>query len=256
MARKKAEAVEGGDEGRTAVVKKSPTDWMSLIKQVAEDHWRTLEVTIKVRDRLLAGKPASLDAAQAMIKARGLEDVLEAKLEAVTDPIERAKLAEEASTAGLCEFHRRDGYPGIWFPTNHIKAGLKENWSVLGLRVEHRGSRGALAEGVFVFSPSENPVERDWVWLGSSPDGVHTAVAHTTGPSGPVSSIKRHEYVLSPELTFRIAIAQAIAEKLPDDAMARTLYHFGEHGLGACRSQGFGRFDLVNIRELEGSAAP
>ena len=33
---------------------------------------------------------------------------------------------------------------------NNLKAMLKENWSVLGLRVEVRGSRGALAEGLFV----------------------------------------------------------------------------------------------------------
>jgi hypothetical protein len=229
--------------------------WMELMADVQRDHWRTLRVTIQVRDRLMAGKPARLDAANAMIKARGLEDVIEARLEAITDPSERAKLADQVQDEGLCEFHRREGKTGIWMPTNNVKAGLKENWSVLGLRVEHRGSRGALAEGVFVYSPPSAPdeaqAERDWVFLGSRPHDIYLSVSHTTGPTGPVSSIKRNEFVVRPRLTFDIAIAQAIAQKLPDDGLARTLYHFGEHGLGACRSQGFGRFDVIGIEEID-----
>lgn len=256
-----------GKDEIVSVVPRKPTDWMQLIKVVSAEHWRTLEVTIRIRDKLLAGKPVALDAAKAMIKARGLEDVIEAKLEQVTDPAERERMANEVKDEGLCEFHRRPDRPGCWFPTNHIKAGLKENWSVLGLRVEHRGSRGALAEGVFVFAPPTNPAipnflgpdgqplpadpaERDWVYLADKPAGVHMAVAHTMGPSGPLSSIKRHEYIERPTIKFRVAIANAIAQKLPDNAFAATLVHFQEHGLGACRSQGFGRFDVVDMIEL------
>lgn len=258
MAKKGAAAAATSNEGGevVAIRKKAPTDWTSLIKQVEADHWRRLRVTIRVREKLMAGKPAKLDAAEAMIKARGLEEVLEARLEKKLETADEAgkeAMAEEVKDEGLCEFHRREGKPGIWFPTNNLKACLKENWSVLGLRVEHRGSRGALAEGVFVYAvtePGADPAERDWIFLGEKPDGVETAVSHTTGPKGPVSSIKRHEFLVRPSLTFEIAIARAIAEKLPDDGMAKTFVHAAEHGIGACRSQGFGRFNIESVEEL------
>lgn len=252
---KKQEAAEkkmaDAQRKRTAVQPKTPMQWGALLKQVEEDHWRRLRVTIEVRGRLMAGKPAQLDAAKAMLKARGLEDQIEAI--PIDDPEARESAAAVVVDEGLCEFHRREGKPGIWLPTNNIKAGLKENWSVLGFRKEFLGSRGALAEGVFVYSvqpPDAPTVERDWIYLGEAPHGIETGVSHTTGPKGPVSAIKRHEYLERPQLTFEVAIAQAIMEKLPDDAFARTLLHFGEHGVGACRSQGYGRFDIKRIVEV------
>lgn len=237
---------------RTIVRAKTPMDWGALLKKAEETHWRRLRVEIKVRGKLLAGKPASLDAATAMLKARGLEEFV-AEAADIADPIERERAAAAvARDEGLCEFTRRDGQPGVWLPSNNVKAGLKENWSVLGLRVEVRGSRGALAEGLFVSGETDS----DWIRVGDEADGVETMVAHTTGPKGPVSSIKRHEFVVQPTIVFVVMIAHAksVAEKISDDELAKTLIHYGEHGFGACRSQGFGKFDVVSVQEIEGGA--
>jgi len=293
--KKAAKAPKADPAERVQVQRKTPMQWAALLQQQEAQNWRTLRVTIQIRNRLYAGSPAALDAARAMIAARGLDDVLEAvkqhdpaalkmALEAhglgsvidvpiapmrvgaageVMDPTatEAAAAAAEVSDAGLCVFHRRDGRPGIWLPANNIKAGIKENWSVLGFRNEIRGSRGALAEGVFVYGVGEpgQPVDArglDWVYLGEKPDGVDVAVSHTTGPKGPVSSIKRHEYRIAPTLVFdiRIALAGAVAEKFDDAKLADMLVHFGEHGVGACRSQGNGRFSIVSIEEVDGPA--
>ncbi len=252
MAKKKTDSADTAEAvKRVTIEPKSSSQWMQMLKHARETHWRRLRVTIQIKEKLLAGKPANLDAAAAMIAARGLGDVLEAKLQEVTDPAEREKLAQAASTVGFCEFYRREGKPGIWFPSNQIKACWRENWSVLGYRNSERGSRGAIAEGTFVYAVSDDPIEQQWIYLGEKPDGVYTGVAHTTGPSGPVSSIKRHEFVIRPRITFEIAIERELnALKLPDDKMARTLYHAGEHGLGASRSQGFGTFVVENIEEV------
>lgn len=258
---RRIKAVISPDE-RTTIEPKEKTDWMWLVEKMARQHWRRLAIKIKVRGWLLAGKPAQLDAASAMIRARGLEDVLEAKMEAITDPVEREQMAQRVTNEGLCEFWRRS-IPGLWFPSNSIKAGLKENWGVLGYRVKERGSRGALAEAVFVSAlrsdtlgrdwPREKTEGLDWIYLGPSdpPPPIHTAVAHTMGPMGPCSSIKRHEYIVSPTLRFEVAIARAIENKLSDEGLADTLHHYGEHGLGACRSQGYGKFDLISIEEID-----
>lgn len=252
MAKKKAPE----DVQRSIIRVKTPVEWAGLIGQSKASHWRRLQVTIQVHDRLLAGKPALLFASKAMVEARGLGDQLEVVAD-IKDPQERADTADLiAKYEGLCEFHRREGRSGIWFPANHIKAGIKENWSVLGMRTDIWGSRKAVAEGMFVLSSdswAKEGAERDWVYLGKEPAGVYTAVAHSTGPRGPVSSIKRHEFVERPRVEFDILIADypSIADKISDDNLAQVLVHFGEHGLGACRSQGFGKFSVLDVRELE-----
>lgn len=262
MAPKKKPAVANADAvaedakpKRVIIRAKTPFAWNALIKTARDNAWRKLKFVIQIHDKYLAGKPKSLDAANAMLKARGLDEFA-ATAEDITDPTERAAAAATvAKDEGLCEFVRRNGHSGLWIPSNNIKAGFKENWSVLGLRMEVRGSRGALAEGVFVQGEGTG-IDADWIRISdkNEPDGTHVAVAHTTGPSGPVSSIKRHEYVQSPMITFYMIIANAknVADKISDDELARTLVHYGEHGAGACRSQGFGKFSIVSVEELEG----
>jgi hypothetical protein len=94
----------------------------------------------------------------------------------------------------------------------------------------------------------------DWIRIGDAPDEVYEAVAHTMSMTGPVSSVKRHEVAKAPQLTFQVWIANAaaVADKISDDELAQCLTHFGEHGVGACRSQGFGRFDVVKVEEIAG----
>ncbi len=255
---------EKEEKPKRAIIRvKTPHDWGALIQKSRDKHWRRLEVTLQLREWLVAGKPKSLDAANAMLKARGLEEHIEAVAE-IEDPEIKAQAIERVrSDEGLCEFSRRPGRPGLWLPVNNIKAGIKENWSVLGLMNDVRGSRKALAEGIFVFGADSWETaseDRDWIYLGAEEDlgmvdgnAFFTAVSHSVGPKGPVSSIKRHEFVVRPQIRFDMYIAQfkAVEDKLSDDDIAAMLTHFAEHGLGACRSQGYGRFDVVQVRELE-----
>lgn len=249
------------------IVRKSGFDWAGLKVQAEREHWRKLRVVIKLRDKLHAGKPAQLDAAKAMLAARGLGEVVEAREQA--RPVDER--AEEVVDEGLCEFARRSGKPGIWFPSNNLKSMIKENWSVLGFRMDAtapskrgekadsedgkpserkklQGSRGAIHEGLFVKSCVAD--DGDWIRLGDAPSGIDQAVAHTMGPKGPQASIKRNEYVEQVEIAFEVWIARAVAQKLPDESIAHMLLHAQEHGTGANRSQGFGRFDIISVEEI------
>jgi hypothetical protein len=287
MAKKKTDATTSADGGldnngekivdkkqqRVVIQPKNKMQWGAILLQAASEHWRTLKIRVRIREKMLAGKPVSLDVAEKMLKARGLEDQIAALPE---DDAGRAEKAVQVIEEGVCEFFRRpgkigpDGVEGIWYPTNHLKAGIKENWSVLGLRNEIRGSRGAIAEGLFVYSevpPGETNEERNWIYLGplTPPAGwdkdkkwppQHTAIAHTMSPKGPVHSLKRHEYVERVEFTFVVSIARVLLEanKIPDDKFADMMVHFAEHGTGACRSQGFGQFDIISIEDVVLSA--
>ncbi len=254
--RKKTDATEPVDldqpKQRSSIKPLNPVAWNDLLAKARTLHWRRIRVVIQMNDLLMAGKPKSLDATKAMLKARGLEDQIE--VVPLDDPEARKKAAEVVVDEGICEFHRREDKPGIWFPTNNIKAMLKENWSVIGARVEIRGSRGAMAEGLFVYScvdDSAPPAEREWIYLADAPDGVDQSVTHSMTPRGPVSAIKRHEYLRQPTIEFEMSIAHAVSEKLPNEKIAEMLLHASAHGLGACRSQGRGTFTILQIADLD-----
>jgi hypothetical protein len=251
--------------GTVSIKPKKPINWMKLIQDAEEDHWHTLRVIIKLREWLLAGKPASLDAAKAMVEAKAKKMKIAPTVEAIrekkaaeTSEEDKEKMVEEFKDEGICEFHRRPDHEGIWLPANNIKAGLKENWTACGYAKKKAGSRSRLAELTFVWGvPAEPgaPVEHDWIYLGEAPHPeIHTAVAHTSGPSGPVSSIKRHEYIVGTTILFDIVMADRAFKELPPELLADTLVHFSEHGLGACRSQGFGKFDILGMEEIDPNA--
>lgn len=245
----------GPADAPAIVQPKSPGQWQTLLAAAGQSHWRVMRITIQIRERLLAGKPRDLNVANAMLKARDLEDQIEAvPAEQPARGIEAARVAENE---GLCEFHRRPGKEGIWLPTNNVKAGIKENWSVLGYRREHWGSKVSLAEGTFVYGDRPNDqinapasIEDDYIFLGAEPDGVASAVCHSEIRGEAFSSIKRNEFIEARELKFLVKIAARLAPKIPDEAFAAMLVHFGEHGLGASRSQGNGKFDVTGIEEI------
>lgn len=248
---------EPAPKGRVCIRAKSKFDWAALLKGAHENHWRTLRTTIKLHERLLAGKPADLKAAEAMLKARGLKDLV-VEVQTITDPVQRAAAGDEiAKTANLCEFHRRveNGVqlPGIWIPSNNVKAGLKECHSVLGFRKEVRGSRGAMHEGLFVRGTDVS----EWICVGDKPDGEQASVVHAEGPMGPFSAIKRNEFVERPTLVFDIIIAKAkaVADKISDEELAATITHMRQLGLGACRSTGVGQFDVLEMEEVDTASA-
>ena len=256
------------------IERKTPFDFEALKKKVLGEHWRKFAVEVKVREKMHGGKPVQLDAAKAMLKARGLEDIVEAREAAVPGEERAITVVDE----GLCAFHRRGpavegapDKPGLWWPSNNFKACLKENWSALGYNMDARpkskrgkltkegeggedagkalrGSRGALHEGLFVVST--NVDDLDWIYLAAKADGIDQNVSHTTGPKGPQSSIKRNEYLWQPSFKVEIWIASAVVQKIPDETLVDVLLHAQEHGIGANRSQGYGKFDVVSCVEI------
>ncbi len=241
-------ADEAAPKNHTTIQPKTAAKWGELLQAAQGEHWRKIRVVLQIREQFHAGKPKSLDAEEAMINARGLGEVLEARALELTDE-EKIDKAEEVKDEGLCEFYRREGKPGMWLPTFQIKAMLKENWTAMGFSKKIAGSRSRLAECVFAFSPDY--ADREWIKIGDKPDGIRVHVSHTKGPKGPVASIKRNEYLLRPKIEFLIYINKRAAVELPDDAMAQVLYHASVHGLGANRSQQFGTFDLLTVEDVQ-----
>ena len=77
------------------------------------------------------------------------------------------------------------------------------------------------------------------------PDGHEERAIHVIGALGPRSALKRYDYVVEPEMKFHIRYLNDGLITL--DLIDVFLEYAGWNGLGSDRSQGEGRFELVNI---------
>jgi hypothetical protein len=148
-------------------------------------------------------------------------------------------LAAEKQTNGF-----KRGAEGLYLETRAVKAGLKEWTNILyaGQRVgpTKKGPKSYTAERVFPVG-DEIPLGRQ------EPDGVHLFIGHTSGPSGPKSNLTLYEYVQQPSIAFELLVAE---DSIPHDWWPRIWPIGEENGLGALRSQGFGRFSVTHWERL------
>jgi hypothetical protein len=157
------------------------------------------------------------------------------------------KVAEARETAGF----KRDPEGGLYIESRQIKALLKEATNILYAGdkwgATRKGPKSFLAERVFV--------EPDMLWLGrTEPDGVHLAIGHPSGPQGPKSTLGYHEYTQRSEIEFEVKVTR---DSIEPEWWADIWVQSQELGLGALRSQGFGKFDLLEWEAIEHtSAAP
>ena len=128
---------------------------------------------------------------------------------------------------------------GIYIESRIIKAALKENVNILyaGERWgdTRKGPKSFTAERVFI-----NP-ERIYLQRAEA-DGVELFIGHTTGPKGPQSNLTYYEYATRPIVAFDVMVTR---DALPLEYWPELWVQAQENGLGALRSQGFGRFDIL-----------
>jgi hypothetical protein len=198
----------------------------------------TLEVPI-----IVGGTPSDPKVAEGWIKTKmGVTD--EAQLQALVAEtmLERGVTAEEAikivnSMKNLNGFKRDD--TGLYIEGRQLKAALKEaaNIAVAVGKLEQRGwgltrkwALGFLAEHI-------NVTERK-LYLGvSEPTGVKQDFVHTHRGTG----ISYHEYVEGAKIDFTI-----ISDYYYTPAQWAAIWLVGEQqGIGASRSQGYGRYEVV-----------
>lgn len=173
-----------------------------------------------------------------------------------------AEEIEEASRA-VAQTRETTGFKqdehGLYIEQRQVKAALKESTNILfsGERwgatrrtnakgesvaaYQGKAPRAFLAERVFV-SPEH-------ISLGTfEPDGVELMIGHIVGPQGPRSTLGYHQYVLRAQLTFDVLVMRNCIE---DEHWYEIWTHAEENGLGALRSQGYGKFDLESFDRVD-----
>lgn len=211
--------------------------------------------TIKMRGKLLGGIPKDPKVIEGWLRAKaGISDEYELKQAMMRTLLESGhdvkpdmsydelidavdKVASIKQTSGF----KINGH-GLYIEGRQVKALVKECVNILypypkfkwGGQEDNKGGKSPknmTAETVFI---GEDDISMDR----KDPDGIEFMMVHT----GRTNSLAYHEFTQEAELTFTVQVAR--------DHIAQTkwaeIWTLGEeNGLGAVRSQGFGKFDVI-----------
>ena len=208
-------------------------------------------VRLKVRDKLCGGMPKN-------------PSLLAGWIAATTEHNDETTTAQEAEARAVLlapsEEKSWNGFPadenGLFVWSRQIKALFKECASMLRITTAKIGSKQILQHGFEV----KGLVKTDRVYLGvDKPDGSDEGPIHVQTAQGPRTAIKRVDYVQGVELKFEVWVLHTSgAEKRNvGEHEIRAMLAFGqENGLGADRSQGHGKVDVVAFERLQVGALP
>lgn len=218
----------------------------------------TYQARLVFRDKIMGGTPKDPKIIEGWLRSKAgitdqeevrralLRTLLELGADVTPDmSYDELVVASEALAAiKQTQGFKRDAN-GLYIESRYIKAMLKECVNILyaGDRwgKTKKGPRSFLAERVF-----PNP---DHISLGRmEPDGVELFIGHTTGPKGPQSNITYVEYVTGTEIEFTLMVARDAIEV---EHWPEIWVLAQENGIGALRSQGFGRFDIMQWEPVE-----
>lgn len=223
----------------------------------------TYRATLALRDRLVGGTPMDTKIIEAWLRHRagieGDEEIrralvrtlgelgAEVRPEMTYEELERASegLAASRNTNGF-----KRGPAGLYVEGRIVKAALREAVNILygGERwgKTRKGPKSFFAERVFV--------DPDVIPLGVvEPAGVELFIGHVSGASGPQSTLTYHEYVLRPLLEVEVIVMR---DEITEEQWPMIWLEAQELGVGALRSQGFGRYDLTRWERGERSLDP
>lgn len=212
-------------------------------------------VRIRFRDRLIGGIPAvdtsDEEGSKNLLRVwltKNLADTrTEVEIEAEVEKTfaEAYSEAEEETTQTF-----KADETGLYIEGRQVKAMLKEAGGRLGFNKAVKGTRPSLRQDLH----EAMHVDEDRIYLGIGmagegnhvvPQGYETRAIHVMGPQGPRNAIKRSAYVERAECQFTVRILDNV---VLDEAHLIDILAFGQDlGLGADRSQGHGKFEVIGF---------
>lgn len=214
-------------------------------------------VSLQFRDKIMGGTPKAGDVIEGWLRAKAgatTEDEVTAMTVATlaqtlgVDPAsaqfsDLVKASEEVADVKSLNGFKRDDL-GLYIEGRAVKAMLKECTNIVYAGEKwgptRKGARNFLAERVFV--------AEDRIHLGvDQPSGQETVIGHVTGPQGPRATLGRHEFVTRAKIEFCV---MSHRDCIKPDQWEELLILGQEIGLGALRSQGYGRFNVTGFNRV------
>jgi hypothetical protein len=208
--------------------------------------YRLYDVEIKIRDRICGGIPKHPEIIRSWVEAKTkFDDEQAKKIIRETSVIMATEEIFEDKTLKAWTGFKKDE-KGLFIESRQIKAMVKENANILkgvtGAKpiINIRNLQARLAERVFV--------KPDRIYLGvKEPSGFMEIAIHVFTPKGPRDSLKRVDYVEGPTLKFQLEVLDdgLIGKK----ELELIVEHAQRLGLGANRSQGYGQFEVLELKD-------
>lgn len=202
--------------------------------------------TIKIRQKLCGGMPKNPELLKGWIAASTEHN------DATTTQQEKDARevlltpTEEKSWNGFPE----DADKGLFIWSRQVKALFKECATMLRVTVEKRGSKQIFQHGFEI----KGTDQADRIFLGKKvADGNDEGPIHVQTAQGPRTAIKRVDYVSGINLKFEIWVLTTHGSEtrhVGADDLKKMLTFGQENGLGADRSQGHGKFDVIEFAKI------
>lgn len=231
-------------------------------------------VTLEFRDRIVAGIPSDKRVIEQWIM-RGMGVTRQDEVQVLTTQTLREigvnvddiwpgeeksfqnlrTAAEAIASKSQTTVFKRNPALGLYIESRQVKAMLRESCNILwpwdnigwGGKTtvdkksgEEKQTRGKSPRSYLIETISIEPLN---ISLGvHEPTGIDLALQHVTGPQGPRSALGYYEYVERPIVSF---LVMTLRDRLGEDRWRDLWRYAQQHGVGAKRSQDFGRFKVV-----------
>jgi len=211
--------------------------------------WRRYEVELLFSTPFASSTPKNPKDIEAMLIARAPSEAeVRRRKDAneVITPIDELaeQVTEEVGAGeeverGYATFKRDEN--GLYYEARCVRAHIKDCANQLQGLLGIKALKSKVANRVYV-EPSK-------IYLGKQePDGSETRIVHAMTMKGPRSSLKTIDYVDKPVLNFRLKV---LDDGVIDQDILKAIFEYGsEHGMGQERSQDWGKYELVELKEI------
>jgi hypothetical protein len=233
---------------------------MGVFDKQFDSVFTTYRATLQLRDKIMGGTPKDPKAIEGWLKKNaGLADgelrratirtLIENGVDLTENPTDDEINEAIASIASLKQTNgfKRDER-GLYIEGRTVKAMLKESANIVfagekwGKRFKDDGKQAYAGKGARSFLAERVFVNPDRIYLGvQEPSGIELFIGHVMDKTGPKSTLTYVEFVERPTLEIEVAV---LNNEITEQQWPRLWLHAQENGLGALRSQGFGRFDI------------
>lgn len=257
----------------------------SVLSQYKDDLFYRVKLRIKFRDLILAGIPRAEKMLDYFMSERHMSDAERSSLEArISEGKLTEDEKEKIKNISWCKFESdADGNLCLWH--GNVKAMLREMFTTLGLtqrqpnkkkdvpdKDQSAGGRQTFQHAVHVeplylcferANPETEVREKIKAKDGSeliddhretpgdaalkrlnAAYGFVDRVKHIEDAAGRRSALGRHDYLRQPELEF--TLMWPARGCFTEDDVKTAMAAAENDGLGACRSQGFGKFEVIS----------
>lgn len=224
---------------------------MGAFDQFKSAAWPFTYKAVLTVHRLVGGVPSDPKVIEGWLKTKTMakDDILRQMVaEAMTERggVMLDEAIEAVAEKSINGFKRDES--GLYIEGRQVKAAIKEATNIARATDKLPSRFGTTKMGALKLAAEHVFVVEDRIYLGRQiADGVQQRFVHASGPTGPRTGIQYEEFALDVKLEFHVKTDYEFSDK----EWAMIWLTGQEQGIGASRSQGFGRYTVESWERIE-----